>query len=152
MGSAANTLESTLGTKAVTAAAFSYLTDACLLAGFAAAGILHYSIPLGYLLAGSADCLAFLVLRRRALNAGVLDVATEQRLTLAQITVSSAIQLVFAALAPQLAFYFFSVLYVIFGFGSLALSRRQALSVLIGVIVTAPLLMAATHASIPCSS
>ena len=148
MSSAANTLESTLGTRVVTAAAFSYLTDACLLAGFAAIGILHYTIPLGYLLVGLADCLLFLLVRRRVLRTGALDALTEQRLTLAQIMVSSAIELGFATVAPQLAFYFFSVLYVIFAFGSLALSRRQALSVLGGVIVAGLLLMSATHATI----
>jgi diguanylate cyclase (GGDEF)-like protein len=148
MSSAANTLESTLGTKVVTAAAFSYLTDACLLAGFAAVGLVSYRIPLGYLLVGLGDCLLFLWVRRRALTAGSLNALAEQRLTLAQIIVSSAIELAFASAAPRLAFYFFSVLYVIFGFGSLALSRRQALSVFLGVMGAALILMSATHGSV----
>jgi diguanylate cyclase (GGDEF)-like protein len=149
MSSAVRTLESTLGTKVVTAAALSYLTDACLLGGFAGIGFLDRNVPLSYLLAGLLDCLLFLVLRRRTIGARAQRAgAAEERLTLAQMIVSTAIQLAFAALAPQLAFYFLTVLYVIFGCGSLALSRRQSLVAFIGVILAAVLLMSATHATI----
>ena len=147
MSSAAQPLESTLGTKVVTLAAFSYLTDACLLAGFAAIGILRYGVAASYLLVGIVCCLVFLLIRVRASQEAARDGA-EQRLTMAQIIVASAIELAFAAVAPQLAFYFFSVLYVIFSFGSLALSRRQALSVFAGVIVAGLVLMSITHTAI----
>jgi diguanylate cyclase (GGDEF)-like protein len=113
---------SSLGTKMLIAVALSYLVDTALIAGFAAAGIVDPQVPLIYLTAGMIDSALFLALRRRSLR----ERAREEQFTLPQILVASAIQLAFVACVPQLAFYFFTVLYVILGCGSLALTKRQS--------------------------
>jgi diguanylate cyclase (GGDEF)-like protein len=131
--------EANLGSKMMTAVALSYVVDAALLTGFAYVGTVAASIPLYYLLAGMADTAVFMAIRRRTIR----DKSRTEQFTLPQILAASAIQLTFAALVPPLAFYFFSVLYVVFGCGSLALSKRQSLTALILVTVAAEILMAA---------
>jgi diguanylate cyclase (GGDEF)-like protein len=131
--------EANLGSKMMTAVALSYVVDAALLTGFAYVGTVAASIPLYYLLAGMADTAIFMAIRRRTIR----DKSRTEQFTLPQILAASAIQLTFAALVPPLAFYFFSVLYVVFGCGSLALSKRQSLTALILVTVAAEILMAA---------
>ena len=68
--------------------------------------------------------------------------------TLVNVIASSAIQLTFAALAPQMAFYFFTVLFVVFGVGSLELSRWQSGFAWIGVAIAAAVVMSAINARI----
>jgi diguanylate cyclase (GGDEF)-like protein len=138
-----------LGINIFVAVAINYAVDACLLAGFAATGVIEPYVPLCYLFAGLLDSLMFLALRRRAARGRVPhDPILEDHFTLPQLFVASAIQLTFAALVPQLAFYFFTVLYVIFGCGSLALSRRQAAIAFLGVTLASVLSMTAVHALI----
>ena len=123
----------------MTGVAVSYLIDAALLCGFAYVGTVGATIPLYYLLAGMADTALFVAIRRWAIR----DKNRTEQFTLPQIFAASAIQLTFAALVPSLAFYFFSVLYVVFGCGSLALNKRQSLTALLLVTVAAEILMAA---------
>ena len=111
--------EAYLGSQMMTAVALSYVIDAALLTGFAYVGTVGPSIPLYYLLAGMADTAIFMAFRRWAIR----DKSRTEQFTLPQIVAASAIQLTFAALVPPLAFYFFSVLYVVFGCGSLALNQ-----------------------------
>jgi len=131
--------EAYLGSQLMTGVAISYVIDAALLTGFAYVGTVGTTIPLYYLLAGMADTALFIAIRRWAIR----DKNRTELFTLPQILAASAIQLTFAALVPPLAFYFFSVLYVVFGCGSLALNKRQSLTALIAVTVAAEILMAA---------
>jgi diguanylate cyclase len=135
---------SSLGTKMNLAVALSYLIDGILLTGFAIAGTVSSTIPLAYTAIGLIDCSIILLLHawsikyRRDTN----DFA------LAQAIASSSIQLVFAALAPQVAFYFFTVLFVVFGCASLGLSKKQSAIAWISVAVAAALVMSSINARI----
>ena len=66
----------------------------------------------------------------------------------AQAIASSSIQLAFAALVPQLAFYFFTVLFVVFGCASLGLSKKQSAIAWFGVAAAAALVMTSVNARI----
>ena len=141
---AATSKQSSLGTQMVTAVALSYLIDALLIGGFAWAGTIAPSIPLYYLAAGMFDSALFLALRRRA----VRDRRREEHFTLPQILVASSIQLIFVVLAPPLAFYFFTMLYVVFGCGSLALKRRHSIIALVVVTIIAQTLLTLSHQTV----
>jgi diguanylate cyclase len=129
--------ESSLGTKMILAVAASYLIDGVLLAGFAVAGTISSTIPLAYTAIGLLDSSIVLLLRARS---------TKQRrdtgnFALAEAIAASSIQLAFAALVPQLAFYFFTVLFIVFGCASLGLSKKQSAIAWISVAVAAALVM-----------
>ena len=129
--------ERSLGTMLVIAVALSYLIDGCLLAGFAAVGAVAVTVPLLYVAAGMLDSAVFLALRIRA----VRNRENEGEFNFPQVIVASSIQLIFAALAPQLAFYFFTVLFVVFGCSSLSLTKRESVAALVVVAVSTALLM-----------
>lgn len=136
--------ESSLGTKMTLAIACSYLIDGILLAGFALAGTASYTVPLAYTAIGLIDCCIILLLRAWSVRhrRGASDFA------LAQAIGSSSIQLVCAALVPQLAFYFFTVLFVVFGCASLGLSKKQSAVAWISVALAAALVMTSIDARI----
>lgn len=136
--------ESSLGTKMTLVIACSYLIDGILLTGFALAGTVSATVPLAYTAIGLIDCSIILLLRAWSiqLRRDANDFA------LAQAIGSSAIQLIFAALVPQMAFYFFTVLFVVFGCASLGLSKRQSAIAWIGVAVAAALVMSSLDARI----
>src|SRR5277367_6459315 len=136
--------EGSFGAKMVLAVALSYCLDGLLLACFAMTGTITSSIPLLYLSVGLFDCLVFLLLRTWALK----HRRGNGEFFLPQVLASCTIQLVFVALAPQMAFYFFSVLFVVFGFGSLGLSKRQSAVAWIGVAIAAAVFMTALNARI----
>ena len=54
--------------------------------------------------------------------------------------VSAAIPLAFIGFAPQVAFYFLYVLFIIFGFGSMGLTARQSVLTVIGVAIAVSIL------------
>jgi diguanylate cyclase (GGDEF)-like protein len=136
--------ESSLGTKMILAVAFSYLIDGMLLAGFAAAGTVTPTIPLLYTTIGLMDSALALLLRAWSIKyrRDTSDYA------LAQVIAASCIQIAFAALVPQLAFYFFTVLFVVFGCASLGLSKRQSIVAWIAVAIAAALVMSSLNARI----
>jgi diguanylate cyclase (GGDEF)-like protein len=138
-------LEGSLPTKMILAVALSYVVDGLLLAGFAATGTISITIPLAYTAIGLFDSALFLLLRAWAIR-----YHRDQRyaFTLANVIISSAIQIGFAALAPQMAFYFFTVLFVVFGVGSLELSKWQSGVAWIGVAIAAAVVMSAINAQI----
>jgi diguanylate cyclase len=138
-------LESGLPVKMTLAVALSYVIDGSLLAGFAATGTISLTIPLAYTAIGLIDSALFLLLRAWAVR-NHRD--RSNALTLANVIVSSAIQLAFAAIAPQMAFYFFTVLFVVFGVGSLELSKWQSGLAWIGVAIAAAVVMSAINARI----
>ena len=144
MGAAKLVSESSLGTKMTLAIASSYLIDGVLLAGFAFAGTVSSTVPLTYTAIGLVDCSIILLLRAWSIRhrRDTTDFA------LAQAIGSSSIQLVFAALVPQLAFYFFTVLFVVFGCASLGLSKKQSAIAWMSVAVAAALVMTSIDARI----
>lgn len=105
---------------ALVAASFAF--DALVLACYALLGVLPVRIPAGYAAAGAAHCVVFgLALRRPGVRAG-----GDYFLTAPQMASAAAIQLAFVWLAPQVGFVFLGVLFVVFGFGALQLTTRQA--------------------------
>jgi diguanylate cyclase (GGDEF)-like protein len=136
--------ESSLGTRVILAVALSYVIDGWLLTGFAIAGTVTYSVPLAYTAIGLLDSSIFLLLRAWAVKYRRND----SDFALAQVIGSSSIQLVFAAFVPQLAFYFFTVLFVVFGCASLGLTKRQSAIAWIGVAVAAAAVMSSINARI----
>jgi diguanylate cyclase (GGDEF)-like protein len=136
--------ESSLTTRMILAVALSYVIDGVLLAGFAAVGTVTFTVPLTYTAIGLLDSSLVLLLRAWSIN--------RQRdpgeFALPQVIGSSAIQLAFAALVPQLSFYFFTVMFVVFGCASLGLSKKQSAIAWIGVAAAAALEMSALDARI----
>jgi diguanylate cyclase len=144
MGTAKLVSESSLGTKMILAVAFSYLIDGILLSGFAIAGTVTVVIPLAYTAIGLFDSSAVMLIRAWSIK----QRRDTSDFALPQVIASSSIQLVFAALVPQMAFYFFTVLFVVFGVASLGLSKRQSAIAWIGVAIAAALVMSSINARI----
>jgi diguanylate cyclase (GGDEF)-like protein len=136
--------EARLGTKLFAAAALSYLVDGLLLAGFAAAGTVNARIPVAYTLAGLLSCAMFY----RLSNTTWFKARQDSYFALLQIAVASALQLVFIALAPQAAYCFLALLFIVFSFGSLGLSSRQSLFAWISVATSVAALISVLHITI----
>jgi len=136
--------ESSLGTKMILAVAASYLIDGILLAGFAVAGTISSTIPLAYTAIGLIDSSIVLLLRAWSLKKR----RDTSNFALAEAIAASSIQLTFAALVPQMAFYFFTVLFIVFGCASLGLSKKQSALAWISVAVAAALVMSSIDARI----
>lgn len=103
--------------------AASYLFDTALLALFAAAGTISPLVPLAYGAAGLAICAVFFVL----VVTGLSGRARDPNLTTAQLAVATALQLACIAAAPELAFFFLNVLFIVFAFGALRLTVKESL-------------------------
>jgi diguanylate cyclase len=136
--------EGSLGTRMILAVALSYVIDGVLLTGFAITGTINPVVPLAYTAIGLLDSSIILLLRAWTIKYG----RDEGEFALTQVIASSSIQLLFAALVPQMAFYFFTVLFVVFGCGSLGLSKRQSAIAWIGVAGAAAIVMSAINARI----
>jgi diguanylate cyclase (GGDEF)-like protein len=116
----------------------SYLIDASLLLGFALAGTIPLIIPGAYLAAGLAESGIFFYLSTRIQDTS----GPFHSLVLPRMIVASAIQLAFIAAAPQVGFYFVTMLYIVYGFGSTGLTALQSvLSWSAVAIVTGALLV-----------
>src|SRR5271170_2540257 len=133
-----------LGANLILAIAASYVIDGLLLAGFAVTGTISIAVPLLYTAVGLLDSLIFFLLRAWAMKRR----RDGDGFYLVQVIGSSCIQLIFAALAPQMAFYFFTVLFVVFGVGSLGLSKRQSAIAWVGAAIAAAVVMSAINARI----
>jgi diguanylate cyclase len=136
--------ERSLGTKMILAVAFSYLIDGALLTGFAISGTVTHAVPLAYTAVGLIDSLIVLLLRAWSIK----HRRDTSDFALAQVVTASSIQLAFAALVPQMAFYFFTVLFVVFGCASLGLSKKQSAIAWIGVAIAVALVMSSINARI----
>jgi len=136
--------ESSLGTRITLAVALSYLIDGILLTGFAMSGTISATVPMAYTAIGLLDSSIFLLLRAWAVKYR----RHHGNFALIQVVGSSSIQLVFAALVPQMAFYFFTVLFIVFGCASLELSKKQSAIAWIGVAVAAAVVMVSIDARI----
>jgi diguanylate cyclase len=103
--------------------ASSYSVDTLLLGLFATAGTVSLAVPLVYGAAAFAICSSFFAL----LRSGLVTRARDANLTTVQMAAASALQLAGMAYAPNLAFFFLNVLFIIFAFGALRLTVRQSL-------------------------
>jgi hypothetical protein len=113
------------------ATALSYVVDAALLLAFAIAGTIAFTTSLIYLAAGLSCYILFFWLAARAASRKEGDA----HLVVPLHIVSTAIQLVFIGLAPQVGFYFLNVLFIVFGIGSMGLTARQSALSGIGVAI-----------------
>jgi diguanylate cyclase len=136
--------EGSLATRMILAVALSYVIDGIVLTGFAFAGTITLTVPLAYTAIGLFDSSIILLLRAWTLKYR----RDNSDFALAQVVGSSAIQLVFAALVPQMAFYFFTVLFVVFGCASLGLSKKQSAIAWVSIVAAAALLMSSLDARI----
>ncbi len=107
---------------AIRAIFVSYSLDGVLLGGFAATGRIRWSLVLSYLLLGLGDSALFFHQWRRPL---MTSFSLEQRM-FARLICGTTILLIYAVLTPQLAFYFFGMLFVLQGFGSITVPMLQS--------------------------
>src|SRR5580658_4215035 len=89
-----------IGRTLLLAVAVSYVIDGFLLTGFALAGTIRFAIPLSYTTIGLVEC-------------GIVFwcTAPDGNVALLRTIMSSAIQLTFVVLAPDVSFYFFTTLF-----------------------------------------
>jgi diguanylate cyclase (GGDEF)-like protein len=101
----------------------SYGVDALLLGGFALAGTIPAWVPAAYAGAGwlASGTLHVLCGRTRVAQ------SSDPYLAVPSLVVAALIQLLAIAVAPQVAFFFLTVLFIVFGIASLRLSSRQGL-------------------------
>jgi diguanylate cyclase len=102
--------------------AVSYLLGALVLLVYCYAGTIPILVPSAYLFCGLTMIGFFLVLSETNVN----DRCEDHYLTLSQIAGHVAIQLAFLVAVPAIGFAFISVLFLIFGFGALRMTSRQA--------------------------
>jgi signal transduction histidine kinase len=101
----------------------SYGVDAVLLGGFAVAGTVPGWVPLAY---GGAGWLASGTFHALCSRTSVAT-SRDPYLTIPNLIVAALIQLGAILLAPQVAFFFLTLLFIVFGIASLRLSTRGAL-------------------------
>lgn len=102
--------------------AVSYSLITLVLLVYCSAGTIPVIIPSAYLLSGLGLMGFFLILSETNVN----DRFEDHYLTVFQVGGHIALQLVFLLAAPQIGFAFLSVMFVIFGFGALRMTSRQA--------------------------
>jgi diguanylate cyclase (GGDEF)-like protein len=129
--------DSRAGRTLLLAVAVSYVVDGFLLTGFALAGTIKFAIPVAYTAIGLIECAIALWLT-----------PPEGDAALVRTIESSAFQLTFAVLVPGVSFYFFTTLFTVFGFSSLALSVRQAALAWVAVAASTIAVAALFHATI----
>ncbi|MGA2189177.1 MAG: EAL domain-containing protein [Steroidobacteraceae bacterium] len=119
------------------AISLSCVLDSLLLVGFARAGTVTMTVPLAYAATSLGCCAGFYMLIARLPR----ERLSNSYLTLPMVVASGASELLGIALAPQVAFYFLMVLFIVFGFGSLNLSiRKGAVSWIVVTLAVALLL------------
>jgi diguanylate cyclase (GGDEF)-like protein len=120
-----------LARRVIRSVAISYVISAALLLGFAFAGTIGFVLPFAYAACGLLECGVFYFLTDQAAKlVEGYDYLIPQRLIL-----STAMQLVFMALAPQISFYFLTMLFVVYALGSIGITARQAALTWLGVAV-----------------
>jgi diguanylate cyclase (GGDEF)-like protein len=101
----------------------SYVLLTLVLLVYCYAGTVPIVIPSTYFLAGIGLVLIFVVLSEAHFN----DRFEDHYLTLFQVAGHVALQLCFLLAAPVIGFVFLSVVFLIFGFGALRMTSRQAI-------------------------
>jgi diguanylate cyclase len=103
--------------------AVSYSLIASVLLVYCYAGTVSIVIPSAYFLAGLGLVATFVVLSEAHAN----DRYEDYYLTIYQVGGHVALQLCFLLAAPEIGFTFLSVVFLIFGFGALRMTSRQAI-------------------------
>jgi diguanylate cyclase (GGDEF)-like protein len=98
----------------------SYAVDVALVALFAAAGTVPWVVPAAHAVAAAVVSAGFFALLRRRITSG------DPYWTVHQMAAATAVQLGGIVVAPELALVFLNVLFIVFAFGALRLSRQQA--------------------------
>jgi diguanylate cyclase (GGDEF)-like protein len=106
---------------AVQAVSYSLITSVLLV--YCYAGTVPIVIPSTYFLAGVGLVAIFVVLSEAHFN----DRFEDHYLTIFQVGGHVALQLCFLLAAPEIGFAFLSVVFLIFGFGALRMTSRQAI-------------------------
>jgi diguanylate cyclase (GGDEF)-like protein len=101
----------------------SYLLITSVLLVYCYAGTVPIIIPSTYFLSGIGLVSVFVVLSEAHFN----DRFDDHYLTIFQVAGHVALQLCFLLAAPQIGFAFLSVVFLIFGFGALRMTSRQAI-------------------------
>jgi diguanylate cyclase len=130
---------------AVQAASYSLITLVLLV--YCYAGTIPIVIPSAYFLTGIGLIGIFVVLSEAHIN----DRFEDHYLTIFQVSGHVALQLGFLLAAPEIGFAFLSVVFLIFGFGALRMTSRQAVIVwTLATIGLAPIfLLTNTPISLP---
>ena len=102
--------------------AVSYFLITLVLLVYCYAGTVSVIIPSAYFLVGVGLVSIFVVLSESCFN----DRFEDHYLTIYQVGGHVAIQLCFLLAAPKIGFAFLSVVFLIFGFGALRMTSRQA--------------------------
>jgi diguanylate cyclase (GGDEF)-like protein len=125
-----------LARQVIRSVAVSYVTSALLLLGFAFAGSIGFVLPFAYVACGLLECALFYYLTDQPSKiVDGYDYLIPERLVL-----STILQLVFMALAPQIAFYFLTMLFVVYALGSVGITARQAALTWLGVAIATSIL------------
>jgi diguanylate cyclase (GGDEF)-like protein len=118
-----------------------YINSSLLLLGFHFAGTIALWVPLAYAAAGLIECLFAYVMASRETRPG--DVYSFQAIP--RLAISTAIQLSFVALAPQVGFYFICSLFVVYGIGTMGISGKQSFCAWSIVVAASGLLLFYSH-------
>ena len=121
----------------IAAIALSCVLDSLLLAGFVIVGTISMFVPIAYAAVSLSSCASFYLYAARITPERLRD----SHLTLPMVIASSATELLFIGLAPETAFYFLMLLFVVFSFGSTSLSIRQSALTWIIVSIAVALLL-----------
>jgi diguanylate cyclase (GGDEF)-like protein len=118
-----------------------YANSSLLLLGFHVAGTIALWVPLAYAAAGIVECLFSYYMASRDPHAA--DVYSFQAVP--RLALSTAIQLLFVALAPQVGFYFICCLFVVYGMGTMGISGRRSFYAWCFVVAASGLLLLINH-------
>lgn len=102
--------------------AANYVSDAVLLALFGLAGTIPLAISIGFAAVALVITAVFIGL----VASRWLDRFPTVNVNQLQLAIAAGLQLVFAVLAPPLAFFFLTNLFIVFAFGVLRLDAREA--------------------------
>jgi diguanylate cyclase (GGDEF)-like protein len=123
--------------RVVAAISLSCVLDSLLLLGFARAGTVTIIVPVAYAATSLGCCVGFHMLIARLPR----EKLSNTYLTLPMIVASSASELLGIWLAPQIAFCFLMVLFVVCAFGSMNLSIRKGALPWIAVAIAVAVLL-----------
>ncbi|HEU0202473.1 MAG TPA: GGDEF domain-containing protein [Burkholderiaceae bacterium] len=121
-----------------------YAMDALLLLLFAAADTITWTVATSFAAMLFVTCFGFYLLLRSSLP----DRSRDHNLTAWHVGAASANQIIFLAVAPQLAFFYFLVLFNIFAFGAFRMSVRAGIVAWTAVAVASAAVVAAHGAAI----
>ncbi len=126
----------------VAAIGISYAIDSALLCLFGVAGTIPWFVAPVYFLVGLLHVLVFSYVHW----SGISDKVSNPHLPKWQMSFAIAAQLLGMMLAPSITSYFFAVIIIIFGFGSMRLSIREALLMWLATCIVVGVMMLGTRA------